>query len=59
MYLRQAYLAVNGALGAKLTGGGGGGSMIALCADNSAEIVQAIRGAGYAALQVTVDASTR
>ena len=49
----------NGALGAKLTGGGGGGSMIALCADNSAEIVQAIRGAGYAALQVTVDASTR
>jgi len=33
--------------------------MIALCADNSAEIVQAIRGAGYAALQVTVDASTR
>jgi hydroxymethylglutaryl-CoA reductase len=44
----------HGALGAKLTGGGGGGSMIALCPDNSAEVARAIRAAGYHALEVTI-----
>jgi len=43
-----------GALGAKLTGGGGGGSVIALCPDNSAEVARAIREAGYHALEVTI-----
>ncbi len=42
----------HGALGAKLTGGGGGGSMIALCEDNGAEIKKAFEGAGYQALEV-------
>ncbi len=43
-----------GALGAKLTGAGGGGSIIALCEDNSDEIAHALTGAGFKALQVTV-----
>ncbi|MEJ2545923.1 MAG: mevalonate kinase, partial [Calditrichaceae bacterium] len=37
----------NGALGAKLTGGGGGGAVIALCPDNVDRVVQAIEKAGY------------
>lgn len=37
----------NGALGAKLTGGGGGGAMIALCPENRNEIVQALHNSGY------------
>jgi hydroxymethylglutaryl-CoA reductase len=44
----------NGALGAKLTGGGGGGSMIALCPDNSAEVMRAMRAAGYQAMEVQI-----
>jgi hydroxymethylglutaryl-CoA reductase len=44
----------NGALGAKLTGGGGGGSMIALCPDNPGQVVQAIQAAGYQAMEVRV-----
>ena len=44
----------NGALGAKLTGGGGGGSMIALCPDNSAQVMAAIRDAGYQAMEVSI-----
>jgi hydroxymethylglutaryl-CoA reductase len=44
----------NGALGAKLTGAGGGGSMIALCPDNAADVVRAIQDAGYQAMEVTV-----
>jgi len=44
----------HGALGAKLTGGGGGGSIIALCPDNSAAVAQAIREAGFHALEVTI-----
>ncbi len=47
----------NGALGAKLTGGGGGGSVIALCPDNSREVARAIREAGYQALEVTIGGS--
>jgi hydroxymethylglutaryl-CoA reductase len=37
----------NGALGAKLTGGGGGGSMIALCDGNSDDVARAMQRAGY------------
>ncbi len=44
----------HGAVGAKLTGGGGGGSIIALCPENSADVAKAIRAAGYHALEVTI-----
>ena len=44
----------NGALGAKLTGGGGGGSMIALCPDAQKQVADAIQAAGYKALQATI-----
>ncbi|MEE4331582.1 MAG: mevalonate kinase, partial [Wenzhouxiangella sp.] len=44
----------HGALGAKLTGGGGGGSIIALCPENSAGVARALRAAGYHALEVSV-----
>jgi hydroxymethylglutaryl-CoA reductase len=44
----------NGALGAKLTGGGGGGSMIALCPDNAAGVMAAMREAGYQAMEVSI-----
>ena len=42
----------NGALGAKLTGGGGGGSVIALCPDCNERVVRAMRAAGYQAMEV-------
>ena len=42
----------NGAIGAKLTGGGGGGSMIALCPDGAARVIEAMRAAGYQAMEV-------
>ena len=45
----------NGALGAKLTGGGGGGSMIALCPDSQEQAAEAMRAAGFQALQATID----
>jgi len=50
----------NGALGAKLTGGGGGGAMIALCEDSNKQnrIKEAIRQAGYDALLAEIKAST-
>lgn len=44
----------HGALGAKLTGGGGGGSMIALCPDRQDEVAAAMQRAGYQSLVVTV-----
>ncbi len=44
----------NGALGAKLTGGGGGGSMIALCPDNAANVMTGMRNAGYQAMEVSI-----
>jgi len=46
----------HGALGAKLTGGGGGGSIIAVCEDDRKEIVDAIRAAGYQAIEVDLGA---
>ncbi len=44
----------NGALGAKLTGAGGGGSVIALCPENSHKVVKAIEDAGYKAMEVEI-----
>ncbi|MGH8398271.1 MAG: hydroxymethylglutaryl-CoA reductase, degradative [Gammaproteobacteria bacterium] len=44
----------NGAVGAKLTGGGGGGSMIALCPEDGARVVQALQDAGYQAMEVKI-----
>jgi len=46
----------NGALGAKLTGGGGGGSIIAICDGDTAPVVGAIRAAGYQALPIRIGA---
>ncbi len=40
----------HGALGAKLTGGGGGGSMIALCPGTQEEVARAMRQAGFQAI---------
>jgi hydroxymethylglutaryl-CoA reductase len=37
----------NGALGAKLTGGGGGGSVVALCPGRTSEVAQAFVSAGF------------
>ncbi|MCZ6657585.1 MAG: hydroxymethylglutaryl-CoA reductase, partial [Gammaproteobacteria bacterium] len=45
----------NGALGAKLTGGGGGGSMIAICPDCQDAVAEAMEAAGYKTFSVTVD----
>ncbi len=42
----------SGALGAKLTGGGGGGSIIALCDGDTQPVAEAIRAAGYEAVTV-------
>ncbi|MGY6554435.1 MAG: hydroxymethylglutaryl-CoA reductase, degradative [Wenzhouxiangella sp.] len=44
----------HGAVGAKLTGGGGGGSIIALCPDCAPQVARAIREAGYHAIEVEV-----
>ena len=44
----------HGASGAKLTGGGGGGSMVALCPDSQEQVAEAMRTAGFKALSVTV-----
>jgi len=41
----------NGAAGAKLTGGGGGGSKIALCPDGCARVTQALQVAGYPTME--------
>jgi len=44
----------NGALGAKLTGGGGGGSMIALCPENPQQVIDAMNDGGYQAFEVSI-----
>lgn len=44
----------NGALGAKLTGAGGGGAVIALCPENADDVKVAMQRAGYQAMEVTV-----
>lgn len=44
----------NGALGAKLTGAGGGGSIIALADDNTDAIAKGLSRQGFRSLQVTV-----
>ena len=44
----------HGALGAKLTGGGGGGSIVALCPDTREAVAAAMERAGYRSLVVTV-----
>jgi hydroxymethylglutaryl-CoA reductase len=46
----------NGAVGAKLTGGGGGGSIIAVCDGDTARVVNAIRAAGFQAISVNLGA---
>jgi len=46
----------NGALGAKLTGGGGGGSIIAVCDGDTEPVVSAIRAAGFQAMPVRLGA---
>jgi len=45
----------HGALGAKLTGAGGGGAMVALAGDNHERIARAMRAEGYSAFHVHVD----
>lgn len=42
----------HGALGAKLTGAGGGGSMIALCPEGSHSVMRAMAAAGYRSFMV-------
>ena len=44
----------HGAVGAKLTGGGCGGSMVALCPDGTGDAARAMREAGYEALTFEV-----
>jgi hydroxymethylglutaryl-CoA reductase len=43
-----------GASGAKLTGGGGGGAMIAVCPEGTAAVSGALRESGYQAIEVNV-----
>ncbi|MEJ2132646.1 MAG: hydroxymethylglutaryl-CoA reductase, partial [Gammaproteobacteria bacterium] len=44
----------SGAVGAKLTGGGGGGSMIALCPQGTRPVREALEDAGYQAMEVEI-----
>ena len=45
----------SGALGAKLTGSGGGGSIIALCPDHQEEVRNSLNRAGYQTIPIDVD----
>ena len=47
----------HGALGAKLTGGGGGGSMVALCGGETAGVRHALQQAGFATLEAHLPAT--
>ena len=42
----------NGAIGAKLTGAGGGGSIVAMCPNKVAEVSQALDAAGYEIIEM-------
>jgi hydroxymethylglutaryl-CoA reductase len=42
----------SGAIGAKLTGAGGGGSIVAMCPDKVGEVSQALSAAGYEIIQL-------
>jgi hydroxymethylglutaryl-CoA reductase len=44
----------HGALGAKLTGGGGGGSIVAVCPEGADRVVRAMHDAGYHAMEVQI-----
>ncbi len=44
-----------GALGAKLTGGGIGGSIVALCEPDTTAVAEAIRAAGYSAMEFSLE----
>lgn len=45
----------HGAIGAKLTGGGGGGSIVALCPDRVEAVAEALRSAGYRIVNTTAE----
>ncbi len=45
----------NGALGAKITGAGGGGSVVALCPDIQDDVAKAMETAGYQTLSFTIE----
>ena len=45
----------SGALGAKLTGSGGGGSIIALCPDHQIEVRNSLNRAGYQTIVINMD----
>ena len=47
----------SGALGAKLTGSGGGGSIIALCPDHQKEVINSLNGAGYQTISIDADSN--
>jgi len=44
-----------GAAGAKLTGAGGGGSIVALCPETSAQVSEALRSRGYRVMDLAND----
>jgi len=44
----------NGAFGAKLTGGGGGGAMTRLCPEEPGRVCHAMKQAGYYAMEVRI-----
>jgi hydroxymethylglutaryl-CoA reductase len=45
----------SGAVGAKLTGAGGGGSIVALCPGTVAQVEEALRGAGYRIVRMQLE----
>ena len=48
----------SGAIGAKLTGGGGGGAIVALCPGATDEVAGALRSAGYSIVQTISDSDS-
>lgn len=49
----------NGAIGAKLTGAGGGGSIVALCPNTIGDVAHALRSAGYQIVRTTASDGAR